>query len=218
MKRTKRAYDPARPNFKHFTREADVHDKTIGECILDFLLEFKINSSWSSDIRIKLSHNKDQEAFIQLTLREDGSLWHFIVKAIDTCANLFFQPLAIDPLNPKGKTWFGWADTGSVHPSIYKPHPIAYWETSPENFQAVWKWERGLPIAASTARVEALLHEFGGKLGSHLPDAYLRVPGVPNFSTFYEQWPVVRLRYNAFPIEDAREQALIEAEDLYMTE
>jgi RepB DNA-primase from phage plasmid len=218
MKRTKRAYDPARPNFKHIEKEGDEESTAVESSIREFVTNLTKFSSRYARMHFKESESRSNEYFCMLEGKSLDGLRRLILETSDVCANLFFQPFPIDPLNVNDKTWFGWADTGSVHPSVYRPHPIAFWETSPGNFQAVWKWERGLPIAASTARVEALLHEFGGKLGSHLPDAYLRVPGVPNFSTYHDQWPVVRLRYNAFPIEEACEQALIDAEDLYMTE
>jgi hypothetical protein len=217
MTRKKHAYDPARPDFTHIEKDGDESSTKVHNSIREFLHNFTKFSSRHARVRFKESENRSREDESML----DGNLLKgfesLIPHSFDSCANLFFQPFPIDPANRNDKTWFGWADTGGVHPSVYKPHPIAYWQTSPGNFRAVWKWERGLPIAASTARVEALLHEFGGKLGSHSPDAYLRVPGVPNFSPYYEKWPVVRLRYNAFPVEEEREQAQIEADDLYMT-
>jgi hypothetical protein len=128
----------------------------------------------------------------------------FIKSFLERCGpddnDIFFCPRPI--LNPDwGFTWYGWCDTGGVNPGSFSPHPSAYWETSKGNYQALWRWDKGLPLAASVARVEALIHEFGGKLGSHLPDSFLRVPGSINNGKQCFPWPTVRMLYNEIDVE-----------------
>jgi hypothetical protein len=49
--------------------------------------------------------------------------------------------------------------------------------------------------------MEAMIHEHGGKLGSHLPDAFLRVPGSINNGKPCFPWPTVRMLYNEIDVE-----------------
>ena len=212
MRKGKPAYDPARPNFKHF--DGDGYSKLAISNICEFLGHFTDLGSEAAKIRLKFTDGPDRVCFRILSTKSLRSLENVITYAEDLYQDLFFQPLAIDRLSER--TWFGWADTASIHPSTFTPHPFAFWETSPNQFQAVWKWERTIPIVASTSRVEAMLHEFGGKLGSHLPDSYLRVPGTPNFSAGYDKSPIVRILYDAFPQEDERLRLLFELDQVYM--
>jgi hypothetical protein len=217
MKRTKRAYDPARPDCRHFEKQDDEFEPKLGESIVKFLGNFT-EMRRQARIRIKLVSLHGQESFDLLQLQDNVAFFDILETSNFSMQDVFFQPLAYDPSRHSGMTWFGWADTGTLHPSVFNPKPIAYWETSPKQFQAVCKWKHGIPILASTARVEALLHEYGGKVGSHLPDAYMRVPGLPNFSRPHDRWPIVRLRFDAFPLEDVRKVRQANSDTLYLSE
>lgn len=98
---------------------------------------------------------------------------------------LFFQLGARRPDGSFEPTRFGGFDTGTVHPTAYDPVPAAYWETSPGRYQAVWDWGKAIPVEASVARLEALIHEYGGMLGTHHLDSYLRVPWSINHKANY---------------------------------
>jgi hypothetical protein len=148
--------------------------------------------------------------------KDEIAISMMLIDASWYCEDVFFQVNAVDLTDNSGVTWFGGADTGTTRPQDYPQKPMAAWETSPGNFQAVWKWERAIPYAASSARLEAMLHEYGGKIGSQRPDAYLRVPGFPNYTTNLDQWPIVRMRFDAFPIEEVRRDMLFSKGNAYL--
>lgn len=58
-------------------------------------------------------------------------------------------------------------------------------------------FENGKERIRPSARVEAMIHEYGGKLGSHLPNAFLRIPGSINNGAACFPWPIVRMLYSA---------------------
>lgn len=104
----------------------------------------------------------------------------------------FFQFGARRPDGSFEPTRFGGFDTGTVHPTAYDPPPDAYWETSEGNYQAVWDWGKAIPVEASVARLEALIHEYGGVFGTHRLGSYLRIPWSINHKTNYDQ-PEVKM-------------------------
>lgn len=194
MKRIKRATDPARPEFRHYVENSK---KSIGpwaKSATDFLLIVAGHHQLRM-LRFKVcTWRSETTSLVSITPEED--LEHFLTTVSPEYNDVFFCPSPVSDTREPPLTWFGWCDTGRVHPGIFEPHPVAYWETSKGNYQAIWRWERGIPFAASTARVEAMIQEYGGKLGSHLPDAFLRVPGSINNSTTSLSWPTVRMLYN----------------------
>lgn len=107
----------------------------------------------------------------------------------------FFQFGARRPDGSFEPTRFGGFDTGTVHPTAYDPAPAAYWETSPGRYQAVWDWGKAIPVEASVARLEALIHEHGGVLGTHRLDNYLRIPWSINHKANYGE-PEVKMLHD----------------------
>jgi hypothetical protein len=191
----KRRGGPLDLNAKDFNR-FDYADK-----LVEFFYPFFEAKAANSTMRIK-AVNMSGLCKTEWTVNEFqlGSVKCSLAGVDEDDCDWFFCPQVVDPTVCGQQTIYGHANTGTVHPTAYPQEPIAWWETLPGNFEAVWRWEKPIPIAASTARVEAMLHEFGGVLGSHLPDAYLRIPGCPVYSTAIFPWPVVRLRHCKFPI------------------
>lgn len=205
MKRIKNAIDPARPVFRHFFENGRENVKPWSKSVSEFLFVLARHHRRAS-FKCKIQTMSGAE-LIDIVPISGESLGFFFASRFPDEEDLFFCPLPIPGPNDRQLTWFGWCDTGRVHPGTFEPHPAAYWETSKGNYQAIWRWERGLPLAASSARVEAMIHEYGGKLGSHLPDAFLRVPGSINNGAACFPWPSVRMLYNAL------DPAILEAED-----
>lgn len=191
--------DPAHPTFRHYSESDGDNAKPWAQSAGGFLAFFG-HSHWNSCLRLKFKSGSRTETFQLIPLQSKGLL-NNLMWCSPRDEDIFFCPLPINFAEPTTLTWFGWCDTGRIHPSIFEPHPAAYWETSRGNYQAVWRWEKGISIAASTARVEALINEYGGKLGSHLPEAFLRVPGTINQSKACFPWPTVRLLYNELDTE-----------------
>jgi hypothetical protein len=182
-------YDPAHPTFAHFFENGKEDTKAWATAAADFvslliageMVQFEVDGQVRTISRWPF---EGLQAFLQQCWPGDQ--------------DIFFSPRATPA---EEITWYDWCDTGRVHPSLFDPHPAAYWETSKGNYQAIWRWEKGIPIAASTARVEAMIHEYGGKLGSHRPDAFLRLPGCINRGKDCFPWPTVRMLYNEIEYE-----------------
>jgi hypothetical protein len=182
-------YDPAHPNFRHFFENGKEDAEAWATSAADFL-SLVMDSQL---IRFNISGKIRTVARWPIE-----GLRRFLVLSWPGDNDILFSPRDIPETDV---TRYGWCDTGRVHPSLFRPHPTAYWETSRGNYQAIWKWEIGIPLAASTARVEAMIHEYGGKFGSNLPDAFLRVPGSINNGKECFPWPTVRMLYNEIDYE-----------------
>lgn len=195
MKRIKHAVDPARPDFRYYFENGREKIGPWSRSVSEFLSVLG-GYHRQAFFKCKIRTSSGAES-IHLVTTSDESLRFFFACRFPDEDDLFFCPCPIPGPNDRQLTWFGWCDTGRVHPGIFEPHPAAYWETSKGNYQAVWHWEKGLPLMASSARVEAMIHEYGGKLGSHLPEAFLRVPGSINNGAACFPWPTVRMLYNA---------------------
>lgn len=170
------------------------------EIVTHFLSHFFDGKSADAKMDLKATHcselfetsarlTSDQLPYLRPRLsftHENDDDWHF-------------RPQVLGPNDRGHLTIYGHADTGIVHPTTYSHRPIAWWETLPGTYQAIWRWERPMSLEASSRKVGQMLHEFGGVIGSHLPDAYLRIPMCPIYSTAMFPWPVARLRHCEFP-------------------
>lgn len=196
-----RAYDPATPAYPHLSNANWRHTRKLAVEARSFLdAFFRGNPTARMGIKSQ-THGGEYRTLFEIGWGECSRLDHMLEYIGEGCEELFFQPQVHGVDFPLHKTIYGHANTGRVHPSAFSPAPIAYWETYPGEYEAVWRWPHGIPIAASTARVEAMLHEFGGVLGSHLPDAYLRIPGCPIYAPDCFPWPVVKLLHNGLADE-----------------
>src|SRR5262245_60501513 len=158
-KHTKPEYDPAKPGFKHFFENGKEDVEAWAADASEFLGHF--GHYWRPLMRMKIRHFDGGET---MDLVPSDRLEAFLARSWPEDNDIFFCPNVVPSIGSAKLTWYGWADTGRVNPATYVPHPVAFWETSKGKFQAIWKWERGIPSAASTCRVEALIHEYGGEL------------------------------------------------------
>lgn len=198
---TTRARDPATPAFPHLNNANWRHTPKLAAAARSFLdAFFRGNPTARMGIKSQ-THGGAYRTFFDIGWGEHSRLDHMLEFVGEGCEELFFQPQVRGPGFPYHNTIYGHANTARAHPSVFVPEPIAYWQTFPGEYEAVWRWSHGIPIAASTARVEAMLHEFGGDIGSHLPDAYLRIPGCPIYTPEHLPWPVVTFLHNGLADE-----------------
>ena len=201
LRRKMRAYDPAKPNYPHLTNRNWTHTPKLAGAATELLWSFfRGNPDAVMGIKSQ-THEAQYRTLFDISCGRPSRLEQMLEYVGEGCEELFFQPQVRGHDFPNHTTIYGHAATGRVHPSTYSTKPIAFWETFRGHYEAVWRWSHGIPIAASTARVEAMLLEFGGVLGSHLPDAYLRIPGCPIYAADQFPWPVVTMRYNGLAEE-----------------
>lgn len=115
------------------------------------------------------------------------------------CPNAFASPQrkATEVLN----TPYAWCDIDEADPEQFKPPPGVLWESSPDRYQGLWRFNRPLRPKRAERLSKYLTYEFGGDPNGWSVTKVLRIPGTFNHKRNGKPPRVKLLRCELTPID-----------------